>query len=140
MYSVRNRVNILRIFQSTLLTSYLSCRVIELDPENIQAYLKRSYVYLQLQMFNKVIADCTTALNFDKTCFEALYRRAQAAMELEKYSAAVLDIETCIRLGRSLSVSNKWTYVIEFPLCRLTTLHILFIFFFFPFLSLFLFL
>jgi tetratricopeptide (TPR) repeat protein len=63
-------------------------------PVNYQSYAtiyhaNRAACYLQLQKFDEVIQDCTTALQFDPRYTKALLRRASAYESQKKYDSAL---------------------------------------------------
>lgn len=71
--------------------------------KNTIAFSNRAYAYLKLKEYAKAEADCTFALNIDKTHVKSLVRRASARNSLGKHRAALVDLMSAQEVDPSAS-------------------------------------
>ncbi|MDL2215392.1 hypothetical protein LJC00_04310, partial [Dysgonomonas sp. OttesenSCG-928-M03] len=78
-------------------------KAIEANPEMIEAYIKRAYIYIWfLAEQQKALYDCDTALKLDNNCIEALCYRADIYIyHLHKYNEAINDCAQAIKLNEN---------------------------------------
>ena len=74
-------------------------RDIELDPENIMAYLKRGYTYSGLGNYQDAIKDFTKAIELNPEYAAAYYNRGFAYFNLSNYQRAIVDYNKAIELN-----------------------------------------
>ena len=78
-------------------------RDIELDPENIMAYLKRGYTYSELGNYQDAIKDFTKAIELNPEYAAAYYNRGFAYFNLSNYQSnyqrAIVDYNKAIELN-----------------------------------------
>lgn len=75
---------------------YTKC--VELDKQNIVAYLNRSLCYIKLNKPDQAIKDCSFVLNKDKNNVKALYRRAMAHKLKVEYEWFIDDLNRLISI------------------------------------------
>jgi len=82
-------------------------KIIELDPENTQAYLTRSFVYAmeETRDFQKAKEDLDKVIELDENNLEALQARALVNYELKNKLDAYKDIEQVILIAPDEYVS-----------------------------------
>jgi len=75
-------------------------KVIELDPNDAQAYNNRGNAYYRLGEYDKAITDYTKAIDIDPNDAKAYYNRGNA------YSIQSKDVEAINDFEKTISISN----------------------------------
>lgn len=83
-----------------------SSQVLQIDPDNVIAYINRSAAYLQKGSFQKAISDCDQALKVDPDYSMAFNNRGYALERLGKQNDAVKDYKKACSLGLKLGCQN----------------------------------
>jgi len=73
----------------------------------IDLYANRAACWVQLYEVDKVVADCTAALQLDPVNFKALVRRGQAYETLEKYKKSLEDFEKAAQLEPTAALPQQ---------------------------------
>ncbi len=81
--------------------------LIELSPEDPQAYLRRAKYYTQMREHEKAIKDCEIAVNLDKKAYEPQIALAEACFVAGEYKRAAKEFDK----GRKLTDNPADPYV-----------------------------
>jgi len=76
-------------------------KLIELDPDNANAYYERGDFYYEMDEYNKAIADYSKAIELDPGHVLAYFNRAYAYGEIGEYNKAIADYSKAIELNPS---------------------------------------
>jgi len=76
-------------------------KLIELDPDNADAYYERGDFYYEMDEYNKAIADYSKAIELDSGHALAYFNRAYAYGEIGEYNKAIADYSKAIELNPS---------------------------------------
>jgi len=91
-------------------------KLIELDPDNADAYHERGDFYYETDQYGKAIADYSRAIELEPRYTSAYFNRAYAYGEIGEYEKAIADYSEAIRLdpndaqayyNRALDYQNK---------------------------------
>jgi len=74
-------------------------KLIELDPDNADAYYERGDFYYETDEYNKAIADYSKAIELDPGYALAYFNRAYAYGEIGEYNKAIADYSKAIELN-----------------------------------------
>jgi tetratricopeptide (TPR) repeat protein len=72
---------------------------IRLDPEFVEAYEYRAWVYIHLAEYGRAIADSDAALHIDPEYSPAYGSRAAAYAYLREYDQSVADLDSALRIN-----------------------------------------
>lgn len=72
-------------------------KIIELEPNNVEAYIDRGYYKDALGNFKEAIADYDTAITMDSTNAEAYFKRGYSKDRLKDYVGANIDYSYAIK-------------------------------------------
>jgi tetratricopeptide (TPR) repeat protein len=73
-------------------------KVIELDPDDPEAYYERGFTYLRLNNWEEAIADYDRSIALDHGDAATFYNRACAHAQLRHYDQAEADLEKALPL------------------------------------------
>ena len=66
-------------------------QVIRIEPNNVDAYLKRGLCHYFLEEYQKAIADYTEVIRLDPSDARVYYHRGYALEEVSEYEKAIVD-------------------------------------------------
>jgi len=76
-------------------------KLIELDPNNADAYYERGDFYYETDEYNKAMADYSKAIQLNPNYADAYYNRGCAYGEISEYDKAITDYSKAIELNPS---------------------------------------
>ena len=76
-------------------------KLIELDPDNADAYHERGDFYYEMDQYGKAIADYSRAIELEPRYASAYFNRAYAYGEIGEYNKAIADYSKAIELNPS---------------------------------------
>lgn len=76
-------------------------KLIELDPDNADAYHERGDFYYEMDQYGKAIADYSRAIELEPRYASAYFNRAYAYGEISEYDKAIADYSKAIKLDPS---------------------------------------
>ena len=94
---------------------------IELNPQNAQAWYRRSSAYHLLKQYNLAIKDCDKAIELNPNYYDAYFLRYNAHACLKQYEMAIQDLNKIIeifpekRQNTYLDLTLFYLYDIENP-------------------------
>ena len=90
-------------------------RAIQLDPDNVTAYVNRGTVNIELGQYKEAVSDFDEAIRLNPSYADAYVNRGTVNIELGQYKEAVSDFDEAIRLNPSYADAyvNRGTVNIE---------------------------